>query len=273
MRGLATAKAHVASKSCAPAERRAGRWTDLVLRQVPRLVAFTALALCCAATALAAPVYVVSGAPDDGRGIVYYGTNNGEQRSTWWGGQRLVHVSQDPLFVDYEEVGVFCMEPYEWLPFEFEPLEYTLGTLDDFGLNAIQQQRMQLLVDNAYSVLLDDDHPAHFSVRATAFQVAIWEILNDGATATPLDLTADLTRVDVEPGDDDEIHEMFALAGDWIDQLNAGAWTTTGQYQFQMLLSGEWQDLVYVVEVPEPSSMVLASLALLGVIVFRRRRA
>ncbi len=271
MRGLATAKAHIASKSCTPEERRAGRWRDLVLRQVPRLVTFAALAVYSAATAFGTPAYVASAAPDDGRGIVYYGTNNGQERTIWWGGQRLVHVSADPLFADYDEVGVFCMEPYEDLPFEFEPLEYTPGTLDDFGLNAIQQQRMQLLVDNAYSTLLDDNHPFHFSVRATAFQVALWEILNDGATAAPLDLTADLTRVDVEPGDYDEIHEMFALAGDWIDQLNSGAWSTTGQYQFQMLLSGGWQDLVYVVEVPEPSSVVLAGLALLGVIVFRRR--
>lgn len=273
MRGHATVKTTAADRSCALWKRRAARWTDSFLRQVPRLVMVATLAVLTAASATAAPVYVVSGAPDDGRGIVYYGTNTGEERSTWWGGQRLVHVSPDPSFVSYDEIGVFCMEPYEWLPFEFEPLAYNVGSLDDFGLNALQQQRIQLLVDNAYSVLSDDDHPFHFSVRATAFQVALWEILNDGATAAPLDLTADLTRVDVEPGDYAEIHEMFSLANGWINHLNNGDWTTTGQYEFRMLLSDEWQDLGFVVPVPEPTSFALAGLALVGVCLFRRRRA
>jgi hypothetical protein len=246
---------------------------DSVLRQVPRIAILAALVTLSSASAFASQVYVESAAPDDGRGIVYYGTNDGEERTIWWGGQRLVNVSPDPSFTTYDEVGVFCMEPYGDLPFELEPLQYTTGTLGDLGMNAIQQQRMQLLVDNAYSVLFDDNHPYDFSVRATAFQVAVWEILNDGATAAPLDLTADLTRVDVHPSDYAEIHEMFNLASGWIDHLNNGDWSATGQYQFVTLLSGSLQDLSYVVEVPEPSSIILASLALAGVVLIRRRRA
>jgi hypothetical protein len=230
------------------------------------------LVLSFSASALAAPVYVVSGAPDDGRGIVYYGTNDGEERTIWWGGQRLVHVSTSPSFVNYDEIGVFCFEPYTDLPFEFEPLQYNIGSLTDFGLNGIQQNRLQILVDNAYSVLLDDNHPYDFSVRATAFQVAIWEIINDGATVSPLNLTTKLTRVDVHPSDNAEIHEMFSLANNWIGHLNAGDWFATGEYQYKVLMSDEWQDLGYVVKVPEPSTAVLAGLALVGLVAIRRRR-
>jgi len=241
---------------------------------ISRIAMCLAIATLSAASAWAAPLYVET--TYDGHGFIYYGTNNGATsggtRAEIWGGERLEKVSTSPSINPFEVWGLFCFEPYVDLPFE-EVLTYQLGTLADFGLNAIQQNRLHVLADNAYPIFINQTHPYAYNVGAAAFQVAVWEIIHDGATAAPLNLTADITRVNVQPSDSNAIKNMFMLANSWIGEMNAGNWTTTGQYEWQLLISDQYQDLGLIVEVPEPSSMILAGMALLGVVALGRRRA
>ncbi len=281
--------ANFTARHTPPIHGRRALWGDIVVRQAPRLALCTAIAWLVAVSSVsAATVYVERATPNDnGRGITYHGTNNGGSRAFWWGGQRLVNMSDSPTFNSYEEIGVFCFEPYADLfknPNDVH--EYTLGTLDEFEylrpgnppaapLTNQQKDLLLKLADNAYPVLLDDNTPDDFAIKATAYQVVLWEILND-AGANPLSLTNGLTRVDFTTSgpnpDDPWVADMRDLANSWIAALNADSWSVTGQYEYQMLLSDEWQALGYLVEVPEPSSFVLAGLAMAAVVVVRRRR-
>lgn len=128
-----------------------------------------------------------------------------------------------------------------------------LSTLGQFRVAALQNLAAEALnqVDNAKT--------------SAAFQLAIWEIVNETGSAYDLS-TGAFTVSDVSKND------VSSLAQGWLDNL-----PTTSNYKFDLWTSPSHQDLISfkapATSVPEPGTIAVGGLGVLALAMSRRRGA
>ena len=109
------------------------------------------------------------------------------------------------------------------------------------------------------------------NVQSAAFQLAVWEIVNDSAKTGSYNVTGGDFKV--TSGNSTAI----ATANSWLSMVNGGTYTIDRQLGiWQANVAGSTQNLaVFAAPVPEPETYasLLAGLAVMGFIMRRRRGA
>jgi hypothetical protein len=142
----------------------------------------------------------------------------------------------------------FCLEPLEYLRI---PRVYADGT----SLSKTQVGSLGALVNNALKLVVN-------SRTAAAFQLAAWEIANEGGK---LDLNKGAFVVKSANGN------TVGLAQGWLNAISGGKWAANTRVR--ILTATQTQDLVTdLPPVPVPAAGVLMMGALGGLAALRRRR-
>ncbi len=181
----------------------------------------------------------------------YQGTSyslNGSARSAFAGMFRLKSTTAGGVVTKFV---AFCLEPLENLRL---PKLYDESTL----LNHLTVSRLGALVDNALSLVRD-------AKSAAAFQLAAWEIANEGLGG--LDLSGGAFRLTAAA------QGTQGLSQSWLDKIANGGWNLNAQVM--ILQAPGTQDLVTDLPpapVPLPAAGLLSLLALASLAGLRRRR-
>lgn len=161
-------------------------------------------------------------------------------------------------------VTSFCVDLYEFLSFS-DPA-YTNYNLVDGSLHAFKNTRADADIGKLFSA----GHLVNDATRQAAFQIAIWELAYE--TAASYNVSSGAARFfggsAADPGG------ALSLASEWLSQLSSIIHTADIQV-LESITRGNvrgYQDQVFVNRVPEPSSVALALIALLGVGVVSCRR-
>lgn len=99
------------------------------------------------------------------------------------------------------------------------------------------------------------------SLTSSAFQLAVWEIVNETSGSYSL---SDGTFSASGASDD-----SIALANNWLSKLPGV--TTHNSYSISVLHSADYQDFAVFTAVPEPGTIALFGLGLLGIATSRRK--
>jgi hypothetical protein len=144
----------------------------------------------------------------------------------------------------------FCLEPLEILRL---PKTYAIGT----PLSQTVVGRLGALVSNALHLVKD-------SRSAAAFQLAAWEIANEGAK-TKLSLSGGAFKVLTAN------KKTVTLAQNWLDGIGSGKWAPNPRVT--IISAQDTQDLVTdLAPVPVPAAGLMMMGALGGLAALRRRR-
>ncbi|MFG0247907.1 MAG: hypothetical protein ACF8OB_03395 [Phycisphaeraceae bacterium JB051] len=150
----------------------------------------------------------------------------------------------------------YCLEMNQTAKFGTNPTDtygwgYETSSLAGYaGISSSDLTFLGKLWANAFETSMTGD------VEAAAFQALIWETVQD-STIDLDDDNFDLYRTN------NFTKDVYALANEWIDNINNGIWTDT--VELFVLTDDCSQD--FITTVPEPSSMALAlvgGLMLLG---------
>jgi len=160
-------------------------------------------------------------------------------------------------------VTTYCVDLYEYLSFG---TAYTNYNLVDGSLHAFRNTRADADIGKLFSA----GHLVNTATTQAAFQIAVWELAFE--TDTTYDVTSGAARF--FGGSAADSGGSLSMATDWLSQLNSV--TNTSDVQVLESISQRdipgHQDQVFVNRVPEPSSVMLAVAALLGLGVVTRQR-
>lgn len=188
-------------------------------------------------------------------------------RSVAAGAFRMTDVSGSTLPAGSSFMA-WCVDVYHNLNTSSAGASYTLKTGSDFYAAASYKVSD---LERLASYVLDNSLLTN-GVQSAAFQLAVWEIVNESNRSQPYSIGTNDFRV---------------TGGDWAARTLAGAWlgiVNAGTYAIGYSL-GVWdgpnttQDLAMfskvVTPVPEPETyaMLIAGLGLMGFIARRRRQA
>jgi len=153
-------------------------------------------------------------------------------------------------------VGSFetwCVDIFQDTTFGAQINNYTRET----GLAALGATNLSLLERLATESFSLVDN----SLTSSAFQLAIWEIVNENVNTLSLS-NGNFSANGASDG-------SIALANSWLSNLPSA--TAPVAYTINVLVSATNQDLAYFTAVPEPSTIPLLLAGLLAFVVFRRR--
>ncbi len=228
-------------------------------RRSPRVAAALAAV---AALGLAAPARadVITTFSNVSPGEVVTITSNGVSETGWAGQYNFIHSSGDIT----GPFGGFCIDVsqsiYGGLTVQFKVAGLASAPND----NNSPSSAMGALRANLVEELWYNDHPAALlnASNAAAFQIAVWEIINETSVDSSRDLALDVSSGSFSVKDANaDGSTTLATANAWlhgIDVTGAGPRDTS----LIALTSPTYQD--YVTSVPAPSGLVLAGLAALS---------
>lgn len=171
---------------------------------------------------------------------------NGVNRTAAAGLFRLTATGADGSVQDFL---AFCLEPLETLTL---PRDHTVGS----ALSAPILDRLGALMSNGFALVTG-------ATSAAAFQLAAWEIANEGSGT--LDLSKGAFRVTSATS------AARNLAQSWLNGIASGTWAAAGPVT--ILSAAGTQDLVTdIAPVPVPAAGVLLIGGLGALGAFGRRR-
>lgn len=175
-------------------------------------------------------------------------TNDGERSPTIRAGEFEFTTAGDTLYWD-DGLSAFCIE-----------IDMTLASRAEYeivsGLGSFsesQQAHIAALFSSYYA------ESKTSNVASAAFQLALWEIINEDSGA--LSLSGGSFSSTTFGG-------AASLANSWLANLGQDS----GEYEFYMFISPNSQNLLAVRAVPEPAALALLGAGLLGSVMLRRRR-
>jgi hypothetical protein len=201
-------------------------------------------------TANATPITVLTSnmfysAPD---AVTINSARGNIHESVYSGAFSTAVTNQSDLF------AAWCVDIYQATNFNESVADYTRVT----GVTALgvsKANSLQLLANESLGRV-------HDSRTSSAFQLAIWEIVNETGS------TFDLTRGTFSATGSS--YGAIELANSWLTGLSSGGAVT--RYDLAVLASPTRQDLAFFRQVPEPGTIALLALGILGFAVTRRKK-
>jgi hypothetical protein len=151
---------------------------------------------------------------------------------------------------------------------DFQASDLAAALLPDGALRAAH---LSWLMDNHAPALEPEFWQSAPVSLSLAMQLAVWEVVSD--TDLSLNGASDGFRVGAQS--DPYLADAVGLAESWLTGLSlAGidATYTPQKYVVNALTRDDKQDLIYLTNIPEPSSMLLAATCSLALLRRRRRR-
>jgi hypothetical protein len=172
--------------------------------------------------------------------------------------------------------AAFCLEPLQQVSFTNET--YTLENLSSGStdLGAGMGTQRAAMIQELFGRFYPDFRAAITQEQAAALQIATWEIIREKVDSNCTVQNLSYSDLDVHSGD---IFFNYAsdgsvdLAQTYLDALNGSGPKATNLAALTLAESpGQpTQDLLVQI-IPEPSTIVLVSIGMLGVAVFRRKK-
>lgn len=217
----------------------------------------------------------------------FIGTGKGKNtRISYNGSKQVVFAGQLEWEVDADTSGTYS-EGDQIRTFCIDILQnagdgtFTLGDVADApipggGMGAVKAAMVEHLYANYFWLVNDGTATKN---NAAAFQVAVWEIVNEDISVNSLSIADGAGKFyidsNVTEGGWDAGDAARTTAEGWLAAVWAAHVTTSlDQFNgmFNALLSGGGQDQIIANIVPVPAPVMLGGAGLLGLAVLRRRR-
>jgi PEP-CTERM motif len=163
----------------------------------------------------------------------------------------------------------WCVDIYDYMNTSASGTSYTLTSGTGFYSGAMSYVTTDL--ERLASYVFDNDLVTG-SAASAAFQLAVWEIVNDSAGTGHYDVTAGDFKVTTSSS----FQSVLTQANTWLGIVNSGTYAIGEQLSiWKQNCSGCTQDLAVFAPIPEPETvvMLLSGLALMGFVVRRRMKA
>lgn len=219
-----------------------------ILRTLTLVTASLGAAL--SGSASATPVTVLSGnmfysAPD---AVTINSARDNIHESVYSGAFSTAATDQSGLF------AAWCVDIFQSTNFNESVKDYSrVSAITALGVS--KANSLQLLANESLGLV-------HDGKTSSAFQLAIWEIVNE--TGNHFDLTKGSFSASGSS------YGAIELANSWLIGLSSGDVAT--RYDLAVLASPSRQDLAVFTRVPEPGTLALLALGVLGFAATRRKK-